>query len=439
MRNWLRLGPLGWRLIAAFLLVGLASVVGLMLATALELDHLDAIAAKTQRQELVDRLASSAGVAYARSGGWGDADLAGPEAVTESNDGHFIAVDASDNVVAGGPVGPEFRARSVSAPVVVDGQPVGGVYVVFYSDQDVATPRLGPSWFLAAGAVAALAGIVTAVIVTRLLTRPLVGLAGAAASFADGDRTARAPTDAPGELGQLGRAFNEMAGQVTTTEQARRRMSADIAHELRTPLTALQAGLEELRDGLVPAEPQTLSALHDQAVRLGRVVNDLSDLAQAESPSLQISRERLDLADLASESLVVWKPKMEDAGLSPQTSLRMGTMVCVDPDRMSQVLTNLLSNAVRYSSPGDRITVDVRRVGDDALLSVGDTGPGIRPEDLPRVLDRSYRGADQRRTPGSGIGLAVVDALVKAHGGEVRITSEVDHGTTVTLRLPCAQ
>ncbi len=271
----------------------------------------------------------------------GNVDLAGPEAVTESHDAHFIAVDASDNIVAGGPVGPEFRARSVSAPVTVDGQLVGRVHVVFYSDQEVATPHLGLSWFLAAGAVATGVAIVAAVIVTRLLTRRLGDLAGAAESFAQGDRAARASTDAPGELGKLGRAFNEMADQVTRSEQARRRMSADIAHELRTPLTVLQAGLEELRDGLVPADPPNLSALHDQAVRLGRVVNDLSDLAHAESPSLQLSPERLDLADLASDALLVWRPRMDEAGLSLQTSLQMGAMVCVDPDRVSQVVTNL--------------------------------------------------------------------------------------------------
>lgn len=439
MRNWLRLGPLGWRFVAAFVLVGMAGIAGLLLATGLELDHRDAVAATAQRQALVDRLADAAATAFVAGGGWRNADLAGPEAVTESHDAHFIAVDASDNIVAGGPVGPEFRARSVSAPVTVDGQLVGRVHVVFYSDQEVATPHLGLSWFLAAGAVATGVAIVAAVIVTRLLTRRLGDLAGAAESFAQGDRAARASTDAPGELGKLGRAFNEMADQVTRSEQARRRMSADIAHELRTPLTVLQAGLEELRDGLVPADPPNLSALHDQAVRLGRVVNDLSDLAHAESPSLQLSPERLDLADLASDALLVWRPRMDEAGLSLQTSLQMGAMVCVDPDRVSQVVTNLLSNAVRYSSPGDRIAVDVRREGSDVLLRVGDTGPGIPPDDIPLVLTRSYRGADQRSKPGSGIGLAVVSALTQAQGGDVRITSEVDVGTAVTVRLPHAR
>ena len=122
-----------------------------------------------------------------------------------------------------------------------------------------------------------------------------------------------------------------------------------------------------------------------------------------------------------------------------ETSLHMGTMVLVDPDRMSQVVTNLLSNAVRYSSVGDRITVTVRGEGDHAVLSVADTGPGISADDIPHVLARSYRGADQQTTPGSGIGLAVVSALVQAHGGDVHITSQVGEGTTVTVRVPRAQ
>ena len=122
-----------------------------------------------------------------------------------------------------------------------------------------------------------------------------------------------------------------------------------------------------------------------------------------------------------------------------ETSLHMGTMVLVDPDRMSQVVTNLLSNAVRYSSVGDRITVTVRGEGDHAVLSVADTGPGIPADDIPHVLARSYRGTDQQTTPGSGIGLAVVSALVQAHGGGVHITSQVGKGTTVTVRVPRAQ
>jgi two-component system sensor histidine kinase BaeS len=213
-------------------------------------------------------------------------------------------------------------------------------------------------------------------------------------------------------------------------------MSADVAHELRTPLTALQACLEEVRDGLVPADPPTLSALHDQAVRLGRIVNDLSDLAQAESPSFELRPERMDLADLASDTLMVWRPRIEEAGLTLRTSLQMGTMVSIDSDRMGQVMTNLLSNAVRYSSPGDSITVEVRAADDEAILMISDTGPGMSPEDLPRVRTHSYRGADQRAKPGSGIGLAVVGLLVEAHGGEMDIASKVDHGTTVVVRLP---
>ena len=439
MGEWLRLGPLGWRFVAAFLIVGLASIGGLLIATALELDHRDALAATAQRQGMIDRLARETGAEFARTGDWQDIDLSRPVAVAESNDAHFVAVDASDTVVIGGPVGSDFRDRAVSAPVLVDGRRVGQVYVVFYSDEAVTAPQLGASWFLAAGTIAALAAIVTAIIVTRLLTRPLIDLSDAAASFADGDREARAATEAPGELGQLGRAFNEMADQVTSSEQARRRVSADIAHELRTPLTVLQAGLEELRDGLVPADPSTLSALHDQAVRLGRVVNDLSELAHAESPSLLLSRERLDLADLASDALLVWRPRIDDAEMTLETSLQMGTMVSVDADRMSQVVTNLISNAVRYSSVGDRITVTVRGEGDHAVLSVADTGPGIPADDIPHVLARSYRGTDQQTTPGSGIGLAVVSALVQAHGGDVHITSQVGKGTTVTVRVPRAQ
>ena len=157
MREWLRLGPLGWRFVAAFLIVGLASIGGLLIATALELDHRDALAATAQRQGMIDRLARETGAEFARTGDWQDIDLSRPVAVAESNDAHFVAVDASDTVVIGGPVGSDFRDRAVSAPVLVDGRRVGQVYVVFYSDEAVTAPQLGASWFLAAGTIAALA------------------------------------------------------------------------------------------------------------------------------------------------------------------------------------------------------------------------------------------------------------------------------------------
>jgi len=228
-----------------------------------------------------------------------------------------------------------------------------------------------------------------------------------------------------------------MAEQVTTTEEARRRLSADAAHELRTPLTALQAGLEELRNGDAPPEPETAAALHEQAVRLGRIVEDLSALARAEAPDLVLDLAPVDVSDVVSDALFVWRGPVADAGLELRTSLRMGVWAQADRDRLHEVVVNLVSNALRHTASPGWVDVAVREDGDRAVISVADSGVGIPPEDLPYVMDRLYRGGT-RRSEGSGIGLAVVQALVAAHGGEVGIESEVGRGTVVSVSLPRA-
>jgi two-component system sensor histidine kinase BaeS len=326
----------------------------------------------------------------------------------------------------------------VAAPVRVEGQVVGRVLVGFPDGEPRSPGALSVPGLLVAVIVALAVAVGMGVVFTHRLTGRLVDVVRATRAFAGGDRSARAATDAPGELGEIGRAFNTMAEQVTTTEEARRRLSADAAHELRTPLTALQAGLEELRNGDAPPEPETAAALHEQAVRLGRIVEDLSALARAEAPDLVLDLAPVDVSDVVSDALFVWRGPVADAGLELRTSLRMGVWAQADRDRLHEVVVNLVSNALRHTASPGWVDVAVREDGDRAVISVADSGVGIPPEDLPYVMDRLYRGST-RRSGGSGIGLAVVQALVAAHGGQVGIESEVGRGTAVTVSLPRAR
>jgi two-component system sensor histidine kinase BaeS len=277
--------------------------------------------------------------------------------------------------------------------------------------------------------------------VTGRIARPLARLAGTARAFAAGDRSARsAPADsaAPGELGELARAFDLTAEQVERSELVRRRMAADLAHELRTPLAALQAGLEELRDGLVEPDAVRLTALHGQSLRVGRVVEDLAELASAETASLSLRRTPVDLAQVATDAVAAACPAIDAAGLRVETRLAAGAVVHGDSDRLHQVVGNLLVNTARHCRPGDVVSVSVGRTETDAMLAVSDTGPGIAEADLPFVFDRLWRGRADRDSAGSGIGLAVVRELVAAHGGQVRVESDGRHGTTFTVVLPLA-
>jgi two-component system, OmpR family, sensor histidine kinase BaeS len=275
--------------------------------------------------------------------------------------------------------------------------------------------------------------------VSGRISRPLVRLTQVTRSFATGNRSARslpADTDAPGELGELARAFDAAAEEVARAERTRQAMAADVAHELRTPLAALQAGLEELRDGLVEPDAERLEALHAQSVRLGRVVDDLAALSAAETAALSLHRQVLDLGELVEDAVTAARASMEGAGLVVTTVVPRGVMVDADPDRLHQAVGNLLSNATRYCRAGDAVAITVGTAPHDAVVTVADTGPGIAPDDLDQVFQRLWRGSADRDGAGTGIGLAVVRELVVAHGGTVTVVSDGTAGATFTIRLP---
>jgi signal transduction histidine kinase len=437
MREWWRLGPLGWRILGVFLAVAVASTLALVVSAVVGIDVTRSAELRTERQLLAGELARSLAPHYEESGDLAAVDLSLAALAAHEAGAHLVVEDESGTVIRGGPVGSGFRDQALSAPVVVEGDVVGTVLIGFPDGGPPTPGALSVPGLLVAVLVALVVAVGMGLVFTRRLTGRLEDVVRATRAFADGDRAARATVDAPGELGEIGRAFNTMAEQVTATEEARRRLSADAAHELRTPLAALQAGLEELRDGDAPPEPETAAALHEQAVRLGRIVEDLSALARAEAPDLALDLAPVDLSDVVSDALFVWRGPVAEAGLGLHTSLRMGVWAQADRDRLHEVVVNLVSNALRHTTAPGSLDVVVREDGDRAVLSVADSGVGIPQEDLPYVMDRLYRGGS-RRSGGSGIGLAVVRALVAAHGGEVGIESEVGRGTVVTVRLPRA-
>jgi two-component system sensor histidine kinase BaeS len=432
----LALGSIGRRSLAALLAVALTSITVLVVATIAGIDLTRSAAERTAREDLTAELALAAAGAYRADGRWDTTALDRAQAVATEAGGHLVVLDPADSVVFGGPVGPGFGTRALGGPVIVDGQQVATVSVGFPTGLGPSSaPSINPGWLIAATLLAMAVALLLALHLTRRLTAPLTELTEATRAFASGDRDARASTTGPGEIGELAVAFNAMADEVSRVEAARRHLSADLAHELRTPLTALQASLEELRIGLEPADPQTLGALHDQATRMGRTLNDLSELSQAEAAGPDMEMVPLDLAELIDDVLAAWRGQLRASGLTVGAELAPGTWVLVDPDRMHQVIGNLLANAGHYCRPGDRILVSLGRDHDDAVLSVADTGPGMAPEDVPHAFDRFWRGAPGT-APGSGLGLPVARALVQAQGGRITLDSAVGRGTTITIRLP---
>ncbi len=229
-----------------------------------------------------------------------------------------------------------------------------------------------------------------------------------------------------------------MADTLEREDQLRRILVADVAHELRTPLAILQATTEAMADGVTPPTPSTLSSLHDETLRLGRIVADLEVLASAEAAGLALDLTIVDLAAVADSAAEGLRSQIEAQELSLLLALHRAT-VRGDKDRLHQVVTNLLTNAIKFTPVGGSITLSVRSSDGSGTIIVQDTGRGIPREDIPHVFERFWRGPGARNTTGSGVGLAVVQELVAAHGGQVTVKSEEGHGACFVVTIPSVQ
>ncbi|WP_088287891.1 HAMP domain-containing sensor histidine kinase [Kineosporia sp. A_224] len=450
------LGPLGRRLLASFVLVALVAV-ALVATAGLVGSSLGVSRTTAQSRALAaQRVAAAAATGYSVTGEWAGSDLTAAVTTAAAAGARLAVLDDAGRAVTstgrgqgmgmgsgmgtgmgmGGAGTATTGGVQVTEPVLVAGTRVGTVLLTFPA-ADTGGRRLAWSWILVAAVAAVAVAVAAGWYVVRLLTRPLVALTDATRAFGAGDVTARPAERGVGELGELAGAFDQAAQAVAEQQRLRRQMTADVAHELRTPLTALQAGLEELRDGLVEPDRETLTRLHDQALRVTRTVAELSELSAADAAAAGLHRAPADLGAVTGEALDARLPQLRAAGLAVTRDLAGGVLVALDPDRWHQVVGNLLDNCARHCRPGDIVRVQVAPAdGGTARLVVADSGPGIAPDELPHVLERFWRGRDRHAVAGSGVGLAVVARLVEAHDGAVVVTSDGASGTTVTVTLP---
>ncbi|MFI6010324.1 sensor histidine kinase [Streptomyces sp. NPDC051243] len=290
----------------------------------------------------------------------------------------------------------------------------------------------------AAGLVLAVTVALTAVVATRLV-RPLRALTEAAQQ--PPELHVRVPVTTRDEAGILAAAFNELTDRRERLEAQRKAMVSDIAHELRSPLTNIRGWLEVTRDGVVEPDPALLASLHEEALVLQRVIDDLQDLAAADAGTLRLHREPVRADELLDQVAAAHRVAADTAGVTLRTTADGTPWLDADPVRMRQALGNLVSNALRHTPADGTVTLTARHDGDDVVLDVTDTGTGIDPADLPYVFDRFWRAekSRSRRTGGSGLGLPIVRHLVAAHEGTVEAASEPGAGSVFTLRLPAAE
>ena len=329
-------------------------------------------------------------------------------------------------------VGP---GRFADAMGHLPGDPMGEMMAV--ATLDAFTDAMREA-LIAGTVIAVAAASIVSLAVTARIARPVSRLAGAARRIARGHYTERVATDEPGELGELAASFNEMAGSLQATERRRLQLVGDVAHELRTPLTTLDGYLEGLEDGVIEPSTRTWSLLRAETARLTRLINDLTQLWQAEARQLSLRAVRLDLAEVAAEVAARFAPQAQTRGVTIELRARPA-IALADQDRVAQVLSNFLSNAIRHAPDGSRVTIRTEPGSGTARVLVTDAGPGLAPDQLVAVFERFYRvdPARSRAAGGAGIGLAIVRALADAMGGRAWAESEgPGKGATFGLELP---
>jgi two-component system OmpR family sensor kinase/two-component system sensor histidine kinase BaeS len=360
---------------------------------------------------------------------------------------HMMLADA-DGQVLHGEVGERLseRERASAVPITADGVVVG--YLLLPTAQSVVIGPLEQDFLgrlryflIVAAAVAGGLGLLLGLLFSRSLTAPLRRLTKAAQSVAGGDFSQRVEEGGSAEIVEVAHAFNEMTAALKEAETLRQNLMADVAHELRTPLTVLQGNLQALLDDVYPLEKVEVAQLYDETRLLSRLVEDLRELALAEAGQLRLHLRPTDAAQVARTTAATFALVAEDKGVSLDVQIADSLpLVLADPDRLAQVLRNLLSNALRHTPPGSRISISAGATDTIVEIAVADTGEGIQPEHLPYVFDRFWRAERSRArgTGGSGLGLTIAKQLVQSQGGEIGVQSEPGRGSCFWFTLPAA-
>ena len=328
-------------------------------------------------------------------------------------------------------------------PFVVDGEELG--LILMPSGRMALSERESKylqrlDWALMAASVGVvLFAVVLGVWLARGYTRPIKELTKASKALADGELGRQVVVTSSDEVGELSDSFNRMSAQLNEVSAQRRRMTADIAHDLRTPLTVLSGYLEALRNEELKPTPERFEMLYQEASHLSRLVDDLRVLALADSGELSLNRSLVEVEPLLRRVAQSFQDQADKAGVAMHVEATgLLNPVPLDADRIIQVLTNLVGNALRYTPPAGKITLRVLGEKNQIVIEVQDTGFGISPEDIPHLFNRFYRADEsrQREQGESGLGLAIVKSLVEAHEGTVSVSSKEGEGSRFIITLP---
>jgi two-component system sensor histidine kinase BaeS len=445
---------LALKLALAFLMVGVIGVVLIALFVRQRTQHeFDQFVLNRFQQDLYDELTDY----YQANGGWEgiNAIIAVGGTGPMGHRGVFPApvtlLDENNTVVYGGRRYQRGQTlnqvdENQKVPIDVEGQTVGWLLFESFGEPVPQNPETPESAFLervnqaiVMGAVGAIVvALLIGILLARTISRPVRELTAATQMIAQGELGHQVPVRRKDELGELAASFNQMSADLARSTELRRQMTADIAHELRTPLSLILGYTEALSDGKLEGTPETFDIVHDEAQHLNRLVDDLRTLSLADAGELSLNRRPVCPNTLLQRVATAYaaQARAKDVSLCVEAESDVAD-VDVDPDRMAQVLGNLVSNAMRHTPAGGGIALSAEELRDAVALTVSDSGVGIAPEHLPHIFDRFYRGDESRYQENgeSGLGLAIAKSIVEAHGGKISVASAPGSGTTVTVQL----
>jgi signal transduction histidine kinase len=445
-----------WQLIGAFIAIIALAGGGTFLAGRLVMREMEAFVSDNPPAMMtpwIENLTSY----YEQNGDWENVDAlvanfpCGPgwessaegwptEYLVATPDGVIVA--ASDSEMIGRSL--HYGEKAMSFPIAVDGEMVGRLLLSPYGrfrDDFRFIVQGAMQRFVATGSIIGFAALIAGLGFSRMISRPVVKLTEATRAVAAGDLNVRVQGHCPGELGELASAFNQMTEELARADELRRNMTADVAHELRTPLSVIQGKIEGVLDGVYPATPEHLEPILEETRLLAHLVEDLRLLALVEAGQLSLQKQAVGVDDLLRDAQVNFGPQADDRGIILALDLPPELpMVEADRRRISQVLGNLMANALRHTPQGGCVTLSAAAVEDGVEISVSDTGVGIQPDDLPYIFERFWRGEKSRSRAGggSGLGLAIVKQLVEMHGGSIAVKSVPGAGSTFRFTLPQA-
>ena len=440
------------RLTAAFVGVGIAAAAVAALLVNAEFGRRFTSYLDSRQRAQEQQVASALADAYGTAGTWTDANLSPVGALIAMEGGTLEVRNTSGSTVwladrttvgldpamhrtmmGAGPLGSEH-----TLPVTAQGKVVG--YAVMRLPTGGLLPhdvsfRNSINRLLFFGAIAAAAvALLLGLLLAKRAVAPARDLTAAARAFAHGDRASRISSGRDDEFGEMADAFDAMADTVDEEDRLRRTFASDVAHELRTPLAILRTSVESIQDGVLTPDDTSFASLHEEVLRMSRLVEDLETVAQADAARFSLRRESVDLGAEVGTVLEGFRDRFTEGGIEVEVDIEE-VIMDGDPVRLRQIVSNLLSNARKFTPAGGRVRVSVRAQGGDAVLEVADSGPGIPAEELDRVFDRFYRGRTVK-AGGSGIGLAVVRDLARAHGGSVAVENLTPVGTSFRVILP---